>query len=190
MTRTAALRRARHQRLLADDIAPCLDALARSTAAGHSLGQALAEVSRRTGPFAQRLRPVAEQHALGCPLHDSIALLRHPAAGAEEELAVATLEVIARMGGAVPGALDRAAVAVRDRRTIAAELQASAAQARLSATVMSALPVLVCAWAAASDASLLRFLTDEPAGRACAAAALVLNIGGWLWMRHLVRSAA
>lgn len=180
----------RHRRHLADDIAPCLDALARRTAAGQSLSQAISEVSLGSGAFAQCLQRVATQNALGAPLHRAVAALRRDDAGTEERLAVTTLEVLARLGGAVPGALDRAAVAVRDRRTIAADRQVGAAQARMSATVLSALPALVSIWTTANDARIARFVLHEPLGRLCTAAAVMLNAVGWFWMRSLVGPTA
>lgn len=185
-----ALCSARRQHRLADDVAPSLDALARSTAAGRSLGQALSEVAHGTGPFAARLRGAAQQHALGVALPDALASLRRDDSGPEESLALSTLEVLARVGGAVPGALDRAAVAVRDRRAITADRQAGAAQARLSASVISALPLVVAVWAGTGDSQLLGFLLHHPSGRLCLAAATLLNVTGWYWMRRIIGRAA
>lgn len=179
------MRRHRAQHL-ADDIAPCLDALARRTASGQSLAHAISEVSRTGGPFAEHLRGLATQHSLGVPLHRAVAALRRDDAGAEERLAITTLEVLARLGGAVPSALDRAAVAVRDRRTIAADRKACAAQARISAAVLSMLPALVAVWTTTNDARIAHFIVHENLGRTCTAAAVLLNAAGWFWMRSLV----
>jgi len=181
------VRRQRATRRLADDIAPCLDALARSTAGGRSLGQALAEVAIRSGPFAQRLCIVSNQHALGVPLPDALARLRHAEAGPEERLAWDTLDVLARFGGAVPATLDRAAIAVRERRALAAERRAGAAQARLSAAVLSLLPLVVSVWTIATDRRIAHFVLHQPAGWICTSAAALLNGIGWLVMSRMIR---
>lgn len=183
------MKKQRAARRLADDIAPCLDALARSTAGGRSFAQALTEVAARSGPFAQRLRIVSNQHALGVPLPVALAHLRHREEIPEERLASDTLDVLARFGGAVPATLDRAAIAVRERRALAAERRASAAQARLSAAVLSLLPLVVSVWTVSSDPRVADFVLRQPTGWICASAAALLNGIGWFTMRRMIRGA-
>ena len=184
---------------MADDVAPTLDALARSTAGGHSLQRALGELPNDDDrPFAQLLHHSATASTGATPLHDTLRDLQtkqpqgrpiNNSLVPESALALTTLEMLARYGGAVPAALDRAAATVRERRAAAHERRAYAAQARLSALVLSILPVGFAAWGLQGDRHTANFLLHQRLGTMCLAAGLVLNTAGWFWMRRITEGA-
>lgn len=173
---------------LLDDVAPTLDALARATAGGCTLAQALAalpDVRRR--PFASLVqRAVAERG----PVTTLARALRSTldaqwATSTECRLALTVLVLIAEVGGSAPHALDRAAAAVRERRAALAERRAHAAQARLSATVLSVVPAGFAVWSALSDRRVAAFLLHSGTGGLCLAAGLTLNAIGWWWSARI-----
>lgn len=181
----------RRRSSLADDVAPTLDALARATAGGHSLPRAIAALpSSVERPFSQLLCEAVTHSAVGQPLHEALAHLNSEQPGPEVALALTTLEMLARYGGSVPLALDRAAVTVRERRAAVHERRAHAAQARLSAVVLSILPIGFVFWGLQSDRRTERFLLHQHTGWWCLAVGLVLNCSGWFWMRHLIGGTA
>lgn len=177
--------RSRHRRV-AEDVAPTLDALARATAGGFSLARALTELPESAQrPVAAALRAASRQQGAGHSLGDCLAACRIEPAGTETELALTTLELLAQVGGAVPAALDRAASAARERRAAIAERRAQAAQARISALVLSALPVGFAVWGIQGDHRAATFLLHRPAGLLCLGIGLALNGAGWLWMQRI-----
>lgn len=178
-----------NRRRTADDVAPTLDALARATAGGLSLGRALAELpDDPRKPFATALLQASRRQGPGRSLGDCLAAAHLEPSGTETRLALATLELLARVGGAVPAALDRAASAVRERRAAVAERQTQSAQARISALVLSALPVGFAVWGLQGDRRTATFLLHRPAGQLCLGVGLVLNGAGWLWMHRITGS--
>jgi len=193
---------------LADDVAPTLDELARSTAAGSTLATAIETLGppRSTRPFAALVGSSLVDHRLGAPLGDALATVdpRHAPSrrrpprqqlrarrahlpGPEPALGLAVLEMAARHGGATAASLDRAASAVRERRSVIAERAVQSAQARLSALVLTLLPIGFALWTASTDQRVARFLTRSPVGWACLGVGLALNLAGWAWMRHIIR---
>lgn len=191
----------------ADDVAPTLDALARATAGGDSLQRAIAALPNDTDrPFAQLLCTSLTTSAMGQALHDTLHDILHGTLHGtlhgriaergshhsvpEVALALTTLEMLARYGGSVPAALDRAAGTVRERRAAANERRAYAAQARLSAMVLSILPIGVVVWGLQGDRRTANFLLHERTGTMCLVGGLLLNAAGWFWMRRITEGVA
>ncbi len=190
---------------LADDVAPTLDDLARSTAAGSTLTTAIEGLgpARRARPFAALLGTCLVDHRLGASLGDALAIAnpgtslvppqrrsprrRPPPPSPEPALGLAVLELAARHGGATAASLDRAASAVRERRAVIAERAVQSAQARLSALVLTLLPIGFAVWTASTDRRVARFLAGSPLGWACLGVGLTLNLAGWAWMRLIIR---
>lgn len=151
---------------------------------GASLGSALHEVAPTA---AAGLQVAARSHRRGLSLADACApLTDHP----DRALALtgATLCLLAGTGGAAGRALDAAAVAVRERDAVAADVRAQAATAQLSAVVMVVLPLGFAAWSVASNPAARHFLFGTALGAVVALTGVALDLAGAWWMRRLVRS--
>ena len=176
----------------ADALLPdLLEHVARALRSGRDLPGALAEAGATVGgAHGHEAAAVVARVERGAPL---VAALRpwpeaHPRAAVG--LAVAGLEVAAEAGGARARALDGIAATLRARAVVADETRALATQARASAAVMVALPVVVAALGSAADPRLARTLLGTPVGLACVAVAAVLDgVGAW-WMHRVVDGAA
>lgn len=105
-------------------------------------------------------------------------------------LVVGALEVASITGGARARALDGVAATLRARQAVAAEAGALAGQARASAAVLVALPVVVAVLGSAADPRLARTLLGTPVGLGCVVGATVLDGVGALWMRRVVAEAS
>ena len=186
---------------LADDVAPTLDELARSVAAGSTLAVAIGDLGPPTPsrPFAALIAGALVDHQLGHPLADAVAGIagripsqasrRSPPPEPEPEpaLALTVLEVVARHGGSAATTLHRSAAAVRERRAVVAERAAQSAQARMSAQVLTVLPMGFAVWTASTDHRVGRFLFGSLLGAACLGLGLGINLVGWVWMRRIIR---
>lgn len=186
----AVLQRLRRRVDLADDVAPTLEAMARAVAAGTSLGAALDALgpARPERPFAAVLAPAADEHRLGAPLGEAMdrAATRHRQLAPEAALGLAVMEVVASHGGARAAALHRAAAAARERRAVVHERAVQSAQARLSALVLTLVPIGFAIWTTSTDPRVAHFLLGTPFGWGCLALGLGLNLGGWWWMRRVI----
>jgi tight adherence protein B len=110
--------------------------------------------------------------------------------GDDPDLAVVAQSVTAalELGGPVAATLHHGAALLREREAQRAEAKAYSAQARLSAKVLTAVPLLFTAWSAATSATF-RQAISSPIGLVAASAGLATNTLGWWWMHRVVDTA-
>lgn len=113
-----------------------------------------------------------------------------PSAGAGPHLRLVfqVIAISARLGGSSAAAIDRTGAMLRQRAADQDERQVHAAQARLSAHVLTAVPMAMLGLLATLDPDV-RAAVVTPVGSACVMAGLALNGVGWIWMRRIVRVA-
>ena len=99
----------------------------------------------------------------------------------------AALQVTAGAGGPAAPALERLAGALRDRHDAAAEADALSAQARLSAIVVGASPLVSLTLSLLADRRVAPTLMTTSSGRACLFTGVALEALGAAWMRRIVR---
>jgi tight adherence protein B len=181
--RRTALRRRREQQLPA-----ALDRLAAALRTGSSLTTALDEVGRALeAPLGPELATLAGEASHGRPLRQ---VLDGWSAGHDDpgtRLAAAALVLATVVGSAPARAIDGVAATVRERLDLTAERRALAAQARISALVLSVAPVAFAALLLMADTAAAQFLVGTPAGWACLAAGVGLDATGAWWMARLSR---
>lgn len=99
----------------------------------------------------------------------------------------AALEVAMGAGGPAAPALEGLAAGLRDRHDAASEVLASSAQARLSAIVVGAAPLVSLALSLLVDARVAPTLVGTGPGRACLLAGIALEGLAGVWMHRIVR---
>lgn len=186
VTRVVALvatQRRRRARPDTDALAAWCDDLSRRVRAGASLREALTEAPSVDLAWASAAAPMRRALARGATT--DAALERIEVAGADARLVVTVLSTAARLGGSPAAAIDRTAAALRQRSADRADRQVQSAQARLSAHVLTVLPVAMLGVLAATDPDV-RAAVAAPIGALCVVAGLLVNSVGWLWMRRVV----
>ena len=170
---------------------PAVEAVAAGLRSGSSLRQAIAGAADAVGgPVAGDLAAVAAATERGSGLTASLERWAESRPLPGVRLVVAALCLGAETGGAAAQAVDGVALTLRQRLAAQAEAKALATQARMSAVVIGASPVVFCALAAATDPRTAGFLLRTPAGLALLAAGLALDGAGALWMARLTRIEA
>lgn len=165
-----------------------LESLARALRTGASERQALSEAAAEAEPavaddVGELLRRV--QH--GQPLADALTVwpaLRPEVAAVGS--AVRALRLALDAGGSAAAGVDSVADTLRADVEQRGEVAAMASQARASAALVAALPLLFLAIAGSADSSLIGFLAGSSLGRSCLLAGLALDVAGWWWMRRIV----
>lgn len=107
----------------------------------------------------------------------------------DEAVVVQAIAAAAALGGPMAATIDAAAALLRERASIRAEALAHSAQARLSARVLTAVPLVFAAWSTVTSGSFRNSLAT-PIGFGCIALGGVLNLVGWRWMRRIVTGTA
>jgi tight adherence protein B len=105
-------------------------------------------------------------------------------------LAVASLVMGIDTGGAQAAAIDGTAAGLRQRLTVAADLRAAGAQARLSGIVIAFAPVAFAVVASASDPQFRAYLFGTANGMVLLTLGLLLDGAGAAWMARLTREPA
>lgn len=167
----------------AQALATMLDEIARRSASGHSLAAAFAAATaHRSGDDLFRRTNAAMR--TGATIDEALA---HEQSGhPDTALAVHVLRLCALQGGHVSESLDRAAATLRERHAASQERIAQAAQARLSAKVLTVVPIAFASWTLITSSSVQQFMIT-PAGVVCAATGIALNLLGWSLMNRAIR---
>ena len=103
------------------------------------------------------------------------------------DLVRSVLLACATVGGSAAEPLDRAAATLRARAADLEERAAQSAQARLSARVMTLLPVGALAFLVVGDPGV-RAVVTSPTGVALLSLGGVANVAGWWWMGRIVKA--
>jgi tight adherence protein B len=189
---TPALAR-RHRRARAlgkrrSQLPPALEELAVALRSGSSLPVAIGEAGRATSdPLGSELEALALGAGRGQPMADVLDdwTRRHDDPGTR--LAATALILANAVGVASARAVHGVAATLRERLELSAERRALASQARTSAAVLSAAPLLFALLLGVSDGAAGRFLLQSRAGWICLAAGLGLDALGAWWMARLTR---
>jgi Flp pilus assembly protein TadB len=159
-----------------------LEDIERDLRTGSALHGATCEALRRRPATLSDLR-----RALGAGATLSCALDSAETRDGAELLVLQTLRTCERTGGRMGSAVERAVLVLRERRAWERERHVHAAQARLSATVLTLVPLVFAAWGVVTSERVRDAYAHSPVCAIAAGAGLALNALGWLWMRRLVR---
>jgi tight adherence protein B len=167
-------------------LAALLDDIARRCASGDSLTNAFVF----SGGIAA-LIPVFD-HTLVLLRHGATLGEALPAPSAERPSLALVLHVLglcARVGGNVSESLDRGAATLRERDSVVQERIAQSAQARLSARVLTLIPVAFACWTLITSAQSRAFMFTA-VGMASVGIGLSLNVAGSRLMSRIITGAS
>lgn len=163
----------------ADEWATVLDAVAAEVRAGSSLLAAWAAVHHR--------RRLDGRHGIDSRTVDEF--VAATAVDDDEAIAIHAIAAAHDLGGPVAATLDTGAALLRERLAMRADARLHSAQARLSAHVLTVVPLAFAVCAAILSRSFRAALATTP-GALSFAAGLALNAIGRRWMTAVVRAAA
>jgi tight adherence protein B len=172
-----------------DDVAEWCQHVARSVRAGSSLGHALVQAGVIAPAGGAAFEPVVRAIGRGRGLADALGDLDDHDPASSTGLVVPVLAACAELGGPAAMPLERVAATLHARAAERAERRANSAQARLSARVLTTVPLGTLALLSVAEPAVRASLTSE-LGAVCLFLGGLLNLAGWYWMRRLVGDAA
>ena len=170
-------------------VADLLDAIAREVHSGYSLTLAFVNTAERFPNLAWWTEPIAVHCIRGHSLANAIADTTPTNWTADVALATRTLSVASNGGYGIANTLEKSASILREREHIALERRAQTAQIRLSTSVLSWIPVVICIWVITRQSHTRTFLLSTPLGLMCIAVGLLFNIAGRNWIARIARSS-
>lgn len=185
----ARVRLGRQPALVDRGLPSWLDASARSARAGASLRQALRDgaASAPNASIGAYLAPFVAALDRGEPLVGALDRLEDGPPASARSVVDRALRLAGSVGGPSAGVLDAAAATLHEREALAREVRALSTQARASALVMIAAPVVFALGAVQVDSRVGTFFTSGP-GALCVLAGLALDLAGAWWMARIVRA--
>jgi tight adherence protein B len=181
--RTVAARRRSEQ--LPEALARMAGALRTGSSLTHALGEAGNGTDAPLGPELSQLARSAEQ---GEPLLAVLDQWADSHADTGTRLAATALALASVVGTTPARAIDGVAATLRERLAQTGERRSQATQARYSAVVLSAAPLVFTGLLVATNTAAADFLLRTPAGWACVLIGMSLDALGAVWMLRLIRA--
>lgn len=103
----------------------------------------------------------------------------------DEATVVHSLAVTHALGGHVSAGLQAGTSVLRERAAVRADIAVHSAQARISARVLTAVPIVFSSWGVLFSRSF-RGAVASPAGVVAVVVGVALNTIGWWWMRCII----
>ena len=165
----------------------CLEFVSRSMRAGHAFSVAIEMAYREfSEPLAGELRRAFEEQHLGQPLEVVLRKLAERVPSMDVKFFVAAVLLQRRTGGNLAELLDKLAQLIRERFKLRARIRTVSAQGIMSGRILSAIPVGVGGMMFAANPKYARFFIDDPTGNQLLAAAVGLQVLGYLIIRKIV----
>ena len=169
-------------------VAAWCERVAADLRAGSSLTTAIVAADADGGEAATPFPDVVHAIRRGQPLGDALRSAPHDPTTAAG-LAAPVLATCAELGGPAAGAVERVVTVLQARDAAREERRSASAQARLSAQVLTVVPLGVVGLLVLTEPSI-RTTLMTPAGAACLAVGSGLDLAGWAWMRHMIGAAS
>jgi tight adherence protein B len=165
-----------------------LDFLARSVKAGNAFSIALElYAADAKEPLKSAFLKVTREMALGAGLEDALRGLIDRVPLFEVRFFVSAVLLQRETGGNLSEVLGKLAGSVRERARLQGQVRASSGQGRLTAKVLTVLPVATVVMLKMISPAYLEGLTNDPLGRNLLAAAVVSQTLGYLCMQKIAR---
>ena len=178
----------RRERAFADQLDDSLQLMASSLRAGHSLLQALAAVATEAEkPTSEEFSRVINETRVGRELGQSLEVAAQRMNSQDFVWVTQGVAINREVGGNVAAVLDGVSETIRERNALRRQVKTLAAEGKLSAVVLMALPFCVAGFLLLTTPGYLAPLTHSLLGYGLLAVAVVLFVVGGLWMRKSVQ---
>ena len=177
----------RRRAAFADQLDDSLQLMASSLRAGHSLLQALASVSREAeAPTSEEFARIINETRVGRELAPALEETAERMGSQDFVWVTQAIAINREVGGNLAEVLDGVGHTIRERNQIRRQVQALAAEGKLSAYILMALPIGIAGFLFMTNPAYMVPFTQSLLGYALVAVALILLIAGGLWLRKTV----
>lgn len=155
--------------------------------AGLPVSEAIRGIAREMAePTRTQFTAASQEISLGRPVDEALMNLYHRTGVTEYAVFAVTVSVQTKSGGRLAETIQTLAETIRQRIAIASRAQALAGEARVSATVLGALPIISSIGLAIFRPGYLEPLLEDPRGRRMLLAAIASLVTGIWTMRQLI----
>ncbi len=179
-------RRARLKRF--EELFPeTLEFISRSMRAGHAFSVSLEMIHREfQEPVAGEFRRTFEEHNLGLPIEVALQKLGARVPSLDVHFFVSAVLLQKRTGGNLAEILDKLAYVIRERFKLRGRIRAVSAHGRMTATALSAIPLVVAILMFYTNPDYVKFFFNDEVGNMMLGAAVTLQLIGYAVMKKIV----
>jgi tight adherence protein B len=176
------------QAQLEQQLPEVLDSISRALRAGHSLSVSLNLAGQDAAePLGSELTGVVEGLRYGRSLEDCLYQLMQNLANTDIRFVVVAILVQRETGGNLAELLARVAHTLRARLILKGHIHSRSAEGKLSALILSSLPILLLVWISYASPHALHILTSDPMGQRLGVAACVALVIGSIWVARIAQ---
>jgi tight adherence protein B len=180
--------KAKRQAAFADQLPDVLQLVTTALRSGYGLTQALDAVAEEAEePARSEFAHVLVESRLGRDLSESMRALAQRIESEDLEWVVAAIDINRDTGGNLSEILNTVSDTVRERQRMSRQVATLTAEGRLSARILTVVPVLMALWQWRVNPDNFALLTHGP-GLAALMIAGVLMVVGTIWTRKIVNS--
>jgi len=164
-----------------------LEFVARSMRAGHAFSVSLEMIHREfQEPVASEFRRTFEEHNLGLPIEIALQKLAKRIPSLDVHFFVSAVLLQKRTGGNLAEILDKLAYVIRERFKLRGRIRAVSAHGKMTATALSAIPVVVAVLMFYTNPDYVKFFFLDDTGNLMMGAAIGLQLIGYAVMKKIV----
>lgn len=183
-----ASRQSRRRSAFYEQLPDTLQLVAGSLSAGYSMPQAVDTVVREGNqPIAGELYRALAETRLGVPLEDALDTVAERMRSRDFHWVVMAVRIQRDVGGNLAEVLTTVAATLRERERLRRQVRVLSAEGRLSALVISLLPVVFIVIAVLARPTYLRPLYTTAFGGLMLVTASALFVVGVFWLRRVTR---
>jgi tight adherence protein B len=179
-------KKAKRLAVLEEQFPEALDCLARSVRAGNAFSVAIDLLSDEINdPLKGEFQKVSRELSLGARLEDAFDGLMARVPLLEVRFFAAAVLLQRETGGNLSEVIANLAESLRERFKLRGHVKAASGQGRITAAVLSVLPVATVALLTVVSPDYIHNLTEDPLGRDLLAGAVVFQVIGYLVMQRI-----
>ena len=183
-------RKAKRQAAFAEQLPEVLQLLATALRSGFGLVQAIDSVAEEAEePARSEFAQVLVEQRLGRDLSDAIRALARRMESDDLDWVVGAIDINRDVGGNLSEILTRVGATIRERHRMARQVATLTAEGRLSARILTAMPIVMGLWQWRANPESFAAMT-RGGGLVALVIAGVLMVVGTFWVRRIVNSLA
>jgi tight adherence protein B len=176
------------RRKFGEQLPDLMQSMVSSLRGGYGLPQAIDSAANQAAePARTELQRVLLEGRIGRDPTEALQAVADRMQSRDFNWVVAAIDINRDIGGELALVLENVAETVRERQRLSRQVRTLTAEGRLSAYVLTALPILLALFIKLSNPDYFDPLSKSP-GPALVVIAGVLMVVGWVWMRKLIKS--
>lgn len=177
----------KRQKKFLEEFADALESMTRLLKAGMPVSEAISMVAREYGgPVGEEMSRIYDQQKIGIPLGEAVLNGAKRMPITEMQMFATAIAIQAQTGSSLSEILENLAAVIRARFQMKRKVNALSSEAKASAGIIGALPLLVLGGMYMTNREYIMVLFEDPTGNALLAGAAFWMFCGIMVMRQMI----